>query len=200
MRALRRRIGVVDAVIGARIPGLLTLEEVALTGTDGTVLPRREAYTSAQIARADVELDRVGLERLRHRHFGNCSQGERQRALLARALVGEPELLVLDEAAVGLDLPAREALLAALTSAAVAAPTRATITVTHHVEELPGTTTHALLLRAGVVVMAGPVAAVMCDDHLSETFGLPIEVTSRAGRWSAQASPGWSARDDVEIR
>lgn len=194
MRALRERIGVVDAATGSRVPGVLTLEEVTLTGVNGAVLPQREPYTCREIERADVELARVGLDRLRHRRFGDCSQGERQRALLSRALVAAPELLVLDEAAVGLDLPAREALLAGLASAAADTPERASITVTHHVEELPDTTTHALLLRAGSVVAAGPIAEVLCDELVSATFGLPVQVASTNGRWSAHAAPGWSAR------
>lgn len=194
MRELRTRIGVVDATIAARLWGILTLDDVALTGTNGAVLPRPRPYTDDERERAAFELDRVGLKALRHRRFGDCSQGERQRALLARALVGRPELLVLDEAAAGLDLPAREAMLAALVSAAEAVPERATITVTHHVEELPPITTHALLLRAGAVVAAGPVDEVLRNEPMSETFGLPVEVTSRNGRWMAQAAPGWSVR------
>jgi iron complex transport system ATP-binding protein len=199
MRSLRERIGVVDSLVGSRVPGILTLEDVALTGANGTVLPRREGYTEVEIKRADVELLRVGLDQLRHRQFRHCSQGERQRALLARALVGEPELLVLDEAAVGLDLPAREAMLAGLASAAAETPGRASITVTHHVEELPGTTTHALLLRGGALVAAGPVGEVLRDDLVSETFGLPVQVSVRDGRWSAHAAPGWSAGSAVSL-
>jgi iron complex transport system ATP-binding protein len=191
LRALRARIGVVDSVTGARIPKVLSLLDVALTGASGTVLPRPEVYTDTDRARAADEIDRVGLKALTHRRFGDCSQGERQRALLARALVGQPELLLLDEAAVGLDLPAREALLAALTSAAADSPERATITVTHHVEELPPTTTHALLIRSGRVLDAGVVGDVLTSDGLSKCFGLPVSVARLGDRWAAHASAGW---------
>jgi iron complex transport system ATP-binding protein len=191
LRALRERIGVVDAVTGSRVPKVLSLLDVALTGASGTVLPRPEVYDDQDRARAADEIDRVGLKALAHRRFGDCSQGERQRALLARALVGRPELLLLDEAAVGLDLPAREALLAALISAASDAPERATITVTHHVEELPQTTTHALLIRAGSTIAAGPLEDVLTSDGLSECFGLPVSVARLGDRWAAHATAGW---------
>lgn len=191
LRALRERIGVVDAITGSRVPKVLSLLDVALTGASGTVLPRPEVYDDDDRSRAAVEIDRVGLNRLGHRRFGDCSQGERQRALLARALVGRPELLLLDEAAVGLDLPAREALLAALISAAADAPHRASVTVTHHVEELPVTTTHALLIRSGEVLAAGAVEDVLTSEGLSECFGLPVSVARLGDRWAAQATAGW---------
>lgn len=191
MRALRERIGVVDAVTAVRVPPALTVLDVALTGASGTSLPRPEIYDERDRARAADEIERVGLAALAHRRFGDCSQGERQRVLLARALVGQPELLLLDEAAAGLDLPAREALLGALTTAAAQAPVRATITVTHHVEELPPTTSHVLLVRSGRVLAAGAVDEVLTVDRLTECFGLPISVARVGARWSAHAMPGW---------
>lgn len=191
LRALRERIAVVDTPTAARMPGVLPLADVALTGVSGTTLPRHETYTAADRARAAAELVVVGLEALRDRQFRHCSQGERARALLARALVAEPELLLLDEAAAGLDLPAREALLAAVAAAARGRPELTTITVTHHVEELPPTTTHALLLRAGQVVDAGPLGDVLTDTAMSETFGLPVRVRRHDDRWSATAAPAW---------
>jgi iron complex transport system ATP-binding protein len=192
LRALRERIAVVDAPTAARIPGGLPLFDVALTGASGTVLPRYDRYTTDDRARAAHELDAVGLRPLADRCFRDCSQGERARALLARALVQRPELLLLDEAASGLDLPAREALLAAVSAAAVpAAGGLTTITVTHHVEELPPTTTHALLLRGGRVVAGGPLATTLTDAAMSETFGLPVRVRRDEGRWSATAAGSW---------
>ena len=188
MRALRERIAVVDAPTAARIPGQLPLLDVALTGASGTILPRYERYTSHDRDAAPTGLDEVGLKALQHRRFGDCSQGERARALLARALVQQPELLLLDEAASGLDLPAREALLAAVAGVAAGLTT---ITVTHHVEELPPTTTHGLLLRGGRVVGSGPLAGTLTDAAMSETFGLPVRVRHDAGRWSATAAGSW---------
>ncbi len=191
MRALRERIAVVDAPTAARLPGMLPLLDVALTGVSGTVLPRYDRYTADDRARAAVELAAVGLEALSRRHFRDCSQGERARALLARALVARPELLLLDEAAAGLDLPAREALLAAVAAAAGERPGLTTVTVTHHVEELPPTTTHALLLRGGAVVAAGPIADVLTAGVVSACFGLPVRVRHEGGRWSATAAGSW---------
>lgn len=191
LRALRERIGVVDAPTAARMPGVLSLADVALTGASGTILPRYETYTATDRARAAAELDVVGLDALRDRQFRYCSQGERARALLARALVAEPELLLLDEAAAGLDLPAREALLAAVAGAARGRPELTTITVTHHVEELPPTTTHALLLHGGRVIGAGPLSDTLTDAALTETFGLPVRVRHAEGRWSATAAGSW---------
>jgi iron complex transport system ATP-binding protein len=188
MRALRERIAVVDATTAARMPGQLSLLDVALTGASGTILPRYERYTDADRSRAADRLDEVGLKALQHRQFRDCSQGERARALLARALVQQPELLLLDEAASGLDLPAREALLAAVAGAAGGLTT---ITVTHHVEELPPTTTHGLLLRGGRVVVGGPLAETVTDAAMSETFGLPVRVRHAEGRWSAAAEGSW---------
>ncbi len=188
MRALRERIAVVDAPTAARIPGQLPLSDVALTGASGTILPRYERYTDADRADAAARLDEVGLKALQHRRFQDCSQGERARALLARALVQRPELLLLDEAASGLDLPAREALLAAVAGVAGGLTT---ITVTHHVEELPPTTTHGLLLRGGRVVGGGPLAETLTDAAMSETFGLPVRVRHDEGRWSATAAGSW---------
>ncbi|MGH3745502.1 MAG: ABC transporter ATP-binding protein, partial [Mycobacteriales bacterium] len=191
MRALRERIAVVDGPTGARLPRVLPLHDVALTGATGTVLPRYEKYAAADHERADAELRVVGLEHLRDRRFGDCSHGERARALLARALVQQPDLLLLDEASGGLDLPAREALLAAVAGACRDRPALTTVTVTHHVEELPPTTTHALLLRHGSTVAAGPVTQVLTDAAMSETFGLPVHVRHDRGRWSATAAGSW---------
>jgi iron complex transport system ATP-binding protein len=106
--------------------------------------------------------------------------------LLARALFGDHELLLFDEPAAGLDLPARELLLAAMTTIA---PDRTTVLATHHLEELPATTTHAALLRQGRIVGAGPAASVLTSDALSACFGVPVEVSEHAGRWSARARP-----------
>jgi iron complex transport system ATP-binding protein len=191
MRALREHIAIVDALTAARMPGQLPLHDVALTGASGTVQPRYDTYTAADRSRASQELAAVGLTLLADRQFRDCSQGERARALLARALVAQPALLLLDEAASGLDLPAREALLAAVAAVSTAPRGLTTVTVTHHVEELPPTTTHALLLRGGRVVSAGPLDAVLTDEAMTETFGLPVRVRCEQGRWSATATASW---------
>jgi iron complex transport system ATP-binding protein len=192
VRKLRRRIGVVDARTDRLVPPAMTISTLALTGVSGTRLPQWERYDEQTRDRAAALLALVGCAALAERTYGTCSQGERQRALLARALMAEPELLLLDEAAVGLDLPAREALLAALTAIAGDHPELATVSATHHVEELPPTTTHALLLRAGRVLAAGPAAETLTSASLSACFDLPVEVEHRAGRFAARAAAAWS--------
>lgn len=197
LRALRERIAVVDARIARRIPGALPLTDVVLTGVSGTAQPRYETYTDADRARAREQLDLVGLEALQDRHFRDCSQGERTRALLARAIAQQPDLLLLDEATSGLDLPAREALLAAVAGACRDHAGLTSVTVTHHVEELPSTTSHVLLLRTAHVVATGPVGEVLADTPMSDTFGLPVRVRRDGGRWSASASGCWSPQQQV---
>lgn len=191
LRALRERIAVVDAPTAQRMPGALPLLDVALTGASGTIQPRYDVYTDADRSRAAAELAVVGLESLRDRRFRDCSQGEKARALLARALVQEPDLLLLDEAPSGLDLPAREALLAAVAGVCRERPALTSVTVTHHVEELPPTTTHVLLVRDAAVVAAGPIGAVLDDAAMTETFGLPVHVRRDHGRWAASAAQSW---------
>ena len=191
VRKLRRRIGIVDARTDRLVPPGMTVETAVLTGASGTRLPQWERYDDAVRLRAAETLALVGCAPLRERSYGTLSQGERQRVLLARALAGEPPLLLLDEPAVGLDLPAREALLAALTASAEHRPDLATVCATHHVEELPRTTTHALLLRAGGIVAAGPAGETIASAPLSACFDLPIEVNRVAGRFNARAGASW---------
>ena len=191
MPALRRRIGVVDPML--RLLEWLTVEDVVLTGATGTIRPLWDRYGPAERERARELLALVGCTELAGREIATCSQGERQRVRIARALMPSPPLLLLDEPAVGLDLPAREALLGALAALAAADPALTTVLVTHHLEELPATTTHALLLRAGEVVAAGPVGAKLTSDNVSACFGFDVRVARKAGRWTARAAAGWVA-------
>jgi iron complex transport system ATP-binding protein len=181
MPALRARIGVVDPALGRRFyPGQRVLD-VVLTGLEGSIL-RAEEADAGQVERARGLLETVGVEALETRLFAGCSEGERARTLLARALVADAELLALDEPAAGLDLPGRELLLAALARVTNERPALTTLTVTHHVEELPGTTTHALLLRGGRVVAAGPARATLTSESLEACFGIPLAVEWAGGR------------------
>jgi len=191
VRVLRRRIGIVDARTDRLVPPALDVEAVVLTGASGTRLPQWERYDDPVRRRAGELLALVGCGALAGRRYGTLSQGERQRVLLARALMAAPELLLLDEPAVGLDLPAREALLLALTAAARERPALVTVCATHHVEELPPTTTHALLLRGGRVAASGPAATTIASAPLSACFDVPIEVDLRAGRFAARARASW---------
>jgi len=147
----------------------------------------REAYGRLDVRRAGTLLQRLGVGELAERTYGTLSQGERARVLIARALMTDPELLLLDEPAAGLDLGGREDLLRRLTRFAEDAEAPASVLVTHHVEELPPGVTHALLLRDGAVVAAGLVTDVLTEEHLSAAFGLPLRVERREGRWYARS-------------
>jgi iron complex transport system ATP-binding protein len=189
---LRERIGVVDPTL--KLLDWLTVEEVVLTGVTGTIWPLPDRIGERERARARDLLDLLGCAGLAGREITTCSQGERQRVRIARALMAEPPLLLLDEPATGLDLPAREALLAALAALAAARRDLATILVSHHLEELPSTTTHALLLRDGTVVAAGPASETLTTTNVSAAFGFPVAVHYDRGRWSARAIANWHSR------
>ncbi|MEA2523422.1 MAG: iron complex transport system ATP-binding protein, partial [Thermomicrobiales bacterium] len=190
---LRERIGVIDPAL--KILDWLTVEEVVLTGATGTIWPQPDRIGEAEHLRARELLDLLGCAGLAGREITTCSQGERQRVRIARALMAEPPLLLLDEPATGLDLPAREALLAALATLASSRPDLATILVSHHLEELPPTTTHALLLRDGATVATGPAHETLTTANVSTAFGFPVTVLHDAGRWTARAVANWHTRD-----
>jgi iron complex transport system ATP-binding protein len=168
-----------------------TALEVVLTGATGTIQVLWERLDEAARERAARLLEQFGCAAVSAHSFASCSQGERRRILLARALMRRPPLLLLDEPADGLDLPGREALLAALAVLAGEQPAPAVVLVTHHLEELPATTTHALLLKGGRAVASGPAPVVLADDPLSECFGVPVTVSLACGRWAARATPRW---------
>jgi iron complex transport system ATP-binding protein len=184
---LRRDIGLVDARIGHRFAPLLTVREVVHTGATATIGYFEDRLDAADRSRADELLALFGLDEIYERRFGDCSQGERKRALVARALVTEPRLLLLDEPGAGLDLPGRETLLAALSRLAVDRPELAVVITTHHLEELPASTTHALLLRGGRAVATGPATDTLTGAALTRCFDLAIRVVFSDGRWSAAA-------------
>jgi iron complex transport system ATP-binding protein len=186
VRALRERVAFVGHAVADRIPSGLPVREVVLTGKHATLVPWFQAFDDADRAHADELLDRLGCSHLNGQALESCSQGERQRVLLARALFGRPELLLLDEPAAGLDLPGREALLQALEASGDLADVP-TILVTHHLEELPTTTSHAALLRGGLIVAAGPIEDVLTDEAVGRCFGLPLSVRRDHGRWGATA-------------
>ena len=183
MPELRRRIGVVEPALGRRFYPVQTAREVVASGFAGTILPEEDA----DLVRADTLLAGVGAGGLAARQFATCSEGERARILLARALATDAELLVLDEPAAGLDVPGRELLLRAFDDAVASRPALTTITATHHLEELSPQVTHALLLRAGAVVVAGPLRQALTDEALSACFGLPLTVEEAGGRFFVRA-------------
>ena len=185
VREIRARIGFVGHHVAEAIPPSLHVRDVVLTGKRSTLVPWMQRYDDDDRRLADDLLRRVRCEGLAGRPLDTCSQGERQRVMLARALFGRPELLLLDEPTAGLDLPGRELLLESLASATQTPPT--TILVTHHVEEIPRTTTHAALLRRGLLVASGGITDVLTDVNVTACFDLPISITARAGRWLARA-------------
>ncbi len=184
---LRTRVGMSSALLADRIPGHEKALDVVITASYGVVGRWRESYEQSDVRRAEELLGRVGLRAFAGRRFGTLSEGERKRVLLARALMTDPELLLLDEPAAGLDLGAREALLRLLARLATDATAPPTVLVTHHPEEVPVGTTHALLLSRGRPVASGPIEQVLTGPALSQAFGLPLVVDHHEGRYSARA-------------
>ncbi|MEU4656462.1 ATP-binding cassette domain-containing protein [Streptomyces sp. NPDC023723] len=187
VRELRARIGHVSSA--QRVPENLGAHAVVLTGHTGTVQPLWRMYDDEVRQRARELLAEMGIKELADRPYGVLSGGQRARVLIARALMADPALLLLDEPFNALDLPSREDLIEALHQLAEGRPRLATVTVTHHLEELSPVVGHALLLREGRVLARGPVTEVLTDDRLTACFGRDITVARREGRWAA-----WSGR------
>src|SRR4051794_13755551 len=183
---LRPRIGMTSAAFADRLPPRGRVLDVVLTSAYATTRRRRERYDDVDTERALGLLRFLGCEGLVDRRYGTLSEGERKRVQIARALMPDPELLLLDEPAAGLDLGAREALVMRL--ARIAADDRAptTVLVTHHVEEIPRGFSHALLLSGGHVIAAGPIEQTLTSPALSACFGVPLQVDVRDGRFAAR--------------
>jgi iron complex transport system ATP-binding protein len=188
-RELRRRIGFVSAALAAEVEGSLAAADLVMSARHAALAPWWAAYRPNDAARAEAALDRLGLAGLGRRTFATLSSGERQRVLIARTLMTQPELMLLDEPAAGLDLGAREALVSRI-EALVADPTLSAIAlVSHHVEEVPAGFSHALVLAEGRVVAAGPIGATLTGDVLSQAYRMPIRVHTADGRFWARALP-----------
>jgi iron complex transport system ATP-binding protein len=190
LRVLRRSIGFVGHAVADRLPLHCSALEIVLTGKYSLLAPWWGTFDEDDEREARALLSDLHCGHLIEQAFGWCSQGERQRILIARSLLGGHRLLLLDEPAAGVDLPGREALVVALDRlAAAGGPT--TVQVAHTLEELPTSITHALLLREGLPVATGRATEVLCDDLLSECFGSPFRVERSAGRYSARAASSW---------
>lgn len=183
VRELRARIGHVSTA--QRVPLDITAHTVVLTGHTGTVQPLWRKYDDAVRRRADELLAELDIKELAERPYGVCSGGQRARVLIARALMADPSLLLLDEPFNALDLPSREDLVDAMERLAESRPGLATVTVTHHLEELSPAVSHTLLLREGRVLVRGPVGDTLTDMWLTSCFGRPITVARHDGRWAA---------------
>ena len=188
---LRPRIGFASTALARRIPPQETVLDSVLTAAYSVTGRWNEEYENLDVKRAQRVLHEWKLGHLEERKFGNLSDGEQKRVQIARAVMTDPELLLLDEPAGSLDLGAREELLDLLGGYASAAEAPAMIMVTHHVEEIPQGFTHVLMLRGGTITAAGPIAEVLTAENLGQTFGLELLVTADDGRYTARAAyPG----------
>jgi iron complex transport system ATP-binding protein len=184
---LRPRIGLASVAMADRIPAGELVGNVVVTASYGIVGRWRESYDHLDYVRAMQLLRALGVEHLADRHYGTLSEGERKRVQIARALMTDPELMLLDEPAAGLDLAGREDLVQRLGDLAADTEAPAMVLVTHHVEEIPPAFTDVLMLREGKVVAAGPLELTLTAENLSATFGLPLVLERHDGRWTARA-------------
>ncbi|MGZ4734338.1 MAG: ABC transporter ATP-binding protein [Acidimicrobiia bacterium] len=188
-RAVRARVGFVSGSVVRSLRPSLDAADIVVTGKYGALEPWWHTYTDADRTRALELMGFTGVAELADRPFGVISEGERQQVLLARLLMGEPGLMLLDEPFAGLDLGARERLLGRLSALATDAATPPIILVTHHVEEIPPGTTHALVIAEGRVVTSGSIADALTSEALSAAFDFPVELGRDGSRWSARAHP-----------
>jgi iron complex transport system ATP-binding protein len=183
---LRPRIGLTSAALAERIPREERVHDVVVSASYSVLGRWREHYDALDHGRAGELLMEVGAAHLTDRTFGTLSEGERKRVQIARALMTDPELLLLDEPAAGLDLGGREDLVSTLSVLAMDEMSPATVLVSHHVEEIPPGFTHVLLLREGKVVASGPIERVLTEEIVSATFGMPMTLRHEDGRWAAR--------------
>jgi iron complex transport system ATP-binding protein len=184
---LRPRIGLTSAALAERIPRGERVHDVVVSASYAVLGRWREEYDGLDHERATELLAQMRIDSLADRTFGTLSEGERKRVQIARALMTDPELLLLDEPAAGLDLAGREVLVRTLSELALDEYAPATVLVTHHVEEIPDGITHAMLLRAGRMVAAGELRDTLTAENLSATFDMPLALSESDGRWAAKA-------------
>jgi len=184
---LRPRIGFASTALARRVPRDERVIDVVLTAAYSVTGRWNETYEEVDLRRAHRVLREWKLTQLENRRFGDLSDGEQKRVQIARSVMTDPELLLLDEPAASLDLGAREELLQLLGGFASATSSPAIIMVTHHVEEIPAGFTHALLLAEGSIQAAGVLSEVITGESLTAAFDLPLEVTSKKGRYTARA-------------
>ena len=188
VRELRKSIGIVSAALEARIPGQISALDVVLAGATGAIAPWWDRHSERAHEKARETLELVGCTALIDRRFELLSSGERQRVQIARALMPDPSLLLLDEPAAGLDLGAREQLATLLARLNRDPRLAGIVVVTHHVEEIAPGTTHALVLRGGRVVASGDAGSTVTGPVLSEAFGLQLDVQRTGDRFTARAA------------
>lgn len=185
---LRPRIGLASAALADQLPGRELVLDVVMTASYGMTGRWRETYEELDVGRARDLLAAFGMSAFEDRRYGTLSEGERKRVQIARALMADPEMLILDEPGAGLDLGGREELVGALGELAGDLASPVLVLVTHHVEEIPPGFTDALLLREGAVIDSGPLPQTLTNANLSTTFGLDLDVQRYGQRWSARAA------------
>lgn len=184
---LRTQIGICGALISEDIPADEVVRDVVLTAAYAILGRWNEAYDLWDESRAVALLTTFGVRDLADRKYGTLSEGERKRVQISRALMADPELLLLDEPAAGLDLAGREDLLKRFSIFANDPLAPASILVTHHIEEIPTGTTHALILKDGKIAVSGPIEQVITSEHISAIFELPITVVREGQRYFARS-------------
>lgn len=188
VRRLRQRIGLTSTALVKKIVPTITAADAVVSGKAGALEPWWGDYGDDDYARAVGLLGRAGFAQVALRLFGQLSDGERQQVMLARALMADPDLLLLDEPFAGLDIGGRERLVGYLARLAADPEHTTTVMITHHLEEIPAGFTHALLLRDGSVVAAGELGATLTAPLLSETFGLQLLPEFDGARWTCRAA------------
>lgn len=186
MAELRARVGFSSSALAQRVPGAELVRDLVVSAGYAVLGRWREQYEDLDYSRAINMLESLGAEHLADRRYGTLSEGERKRVLIARALMADPELLLLDEPAAGLDLGGREELVARLADLAADPDAPATVLVTHHVEEIPVGFSHCLLLSEGREVAAGLLPDVLTSENLSNAFGQSIALEVVDGRYFAR--------------
>jgi iron complex transport system ATP-binding protein len=184
---LRTRIGLASPSLDAMIESDELVRDVVLTAAYAIIGRWNENYDLWDESRAVALLTTFGVRELGERRYSTLSSGEKKRVMISRALMADPELLLLDEPAAGLDVGGREDLLRRFAEFSNDPTAPASVLVTHHIEEIPVGTTHAILLKDGKVAVSGPVQSVITTEHVSAVFGLPIEVTHESSRFFARA-------------
>ncbi len=191
VRELRPRIGYVGPAPAGLIRRDLPCRTIVVTGRHAAFVDTRwHTYTDDDWTAADRHLETMGIGSFGERPFRTLSEGEQRRVLIARALMAEPDLLLLDEPGTGLDLGAREGLVSSLSSVAGLAAGLTIVLVTHHVEEIPPGFDHILMLADGRVAARGAIEQVLTAERLSKTYGVDLRLERVDGRFRAQAAPG----------
>ncbi len=192
IRSLRSAVGLSSAGMVDQLRGSLTGEEIVKCGLFGALEPWWHSYSTADTARAIELLERIGVPSAVNQPFSTLSSGERQRVLLARSLMADPSVLLLDEPTAGLDFVGREQLIASLDALAEAS-VPATALVTHHMEDIPPSTTHVLAIADGKALASGPINDILTESLLSELFSMRVALERHGSRWSARAASASSS-------